>query len=344
MSTGPDALRIRGINYDTGTVYAPGEDSRPDWSPALLQEHFATIRDDLHANAVSVFGSSPDRLVASARAGLEAGLGVWVQPRLPDAGPAATLAVLAEVADAVEPMRAEGGDVRLSIGCELTVFAAVLIPGRGFERRARRLRWMWPALPLFNLRLNRFLARAAATARDRFGGEITYAAGSWESVSWHRFDIVGLNAYRDGTNHRRYPTMLRLACRHGRPVVVTEFGCCSYLGADARGAEGDAVVDWYDPGGPVVVGDHPRDEGVQARYVGELLDIFGSTGVDGAFVFEYSEPHYPRHQDPRRDLDVASFGIVAVEVVDTRDGPHYVETPKAVFHEIASRYRGAGDC
>ena len=336
-------MRHRGINYDTGTLYGPGEDSRPDWSTALLRRHMATIADELHANAVNLFGSHSDRLVDAARCGLEFGLDVWVQPRLPDATATATIALLADVAGAIERLREIDGNVRLSVGCELTIFAAGLIPGRSFERRARRLAWMWPALPVFNWRLNRLLRRATATARERFSGEIAYAAGSWETVSWGRFDAVGLNHYRDGSNHHRYAAVLRLARRHGKPVLVTEFGCCSYPGADARGADGDSVVDWHHPTGPVIVGEHRRDETVQARYLAELLDTFTAVGIDGAFVFDYSEPLYPRSDDPRRDLDIASFGVVAVEHTETPQGLRYTETPKVAFHEIARRYRDAAE-
>jgi hypothetical protein len=346
--TAPTApLRHRGINYDTGTVYEPGVDSRPDWSSATLRRHLDTISGELHANAVNLFGSHPERLLEAASAALGHGLDVWVQPRLPDADRDATVALVCRVAEAVEPLRLAGGSVRLNVGCELTVFTAGLIPGRGFERRARRLRWMWPLLPLFDRRLDRLLDRAAAAARARFGGEITYGAGSWESVSWRRFDAVGLNHYRDGANHHRYAAVLALARRRHDVVYVTEFGCCSYPGAETRGAEADAVVDWHDPDGPVVVGAHRRDESVQADAIGAMLDTFTAVGVDGAFVFEFSEPSHPRHVDPRRDLDVASFGIVAVERHDGPAGTRWVETPKAAFVEIARRYReddaGGGD-
>jgi hypothetical protein len=341
MSDSPAALRYRGVNYDTGTLYVPDEDSRPDWSTALVRRQLGTIRDELHANAVNLFGSHVDRLVEATRVGLALGLDVWVQPRLPDAGPARTANLVATVAEAIEAMRADGGAVRLNVGCELTIFATGLIPGRGFERRARRLRWLWPAMPIFNRRLDRLLRLLAATARDRFCGEITYGAGTWETVSWDPFDAVGLNQYRDASNHHRYATTLALARCHGKPVLVTEFGCCSYPGADARGAEGDAVVDWTAPDRPAVIGHHPRDEAVQATYLGELLDIFAATGIDGAFVFEYTEPTYPRHDDPRHDIDVGSFGLVAVEITQTADGTRYHETPKAGFHAVADRYRGA---
>lgn len=200
---------------------------------------------------------------------------------------------------------------------------------------------MWPLLPLINLRLNRLLARLASTARGHFHGEITYGAGSWEAVAWRRFDTVGLNLYRDGTNRHRYPAMLRLARRHRKPILITEFGCCAYPSADLRGAEGDGIIDWTHPDGPNVTGEHRRDETVQARYIAELLDLFTDADIDGAFVFEYSEPFYPRSSDPLRDLDIASFGLVAVDTTTDDGFVTYTDVPKEAFHELSRRYGSA---
>jgi hypothetical protein len=44
-------------------------------------------------------------------------------------------------------------------------------------------------------------------------------------------------------------------------------------------------------------------------------------------------PGFPRHDDPRLDLDKAGFGVVAV----TGDGAC---RPKEAFHEVARRYGG----
>lgn len=334
---------IRGINYDTGTTHAPGVDSRPDWSPDVMYRQLSTIRFDLHANAVNVFGSDPDRLLAATGAALDCGLQVWVQPRLPDADRDRTVSLVADIAARLEPLRASGNPVHLNVGCGLTLFVAGLIPGRDFEHRARRLRWMWPMLPVINIALNRVLERLVSTAREHFRGQITYGAGPWEAVSWRRFDTVGLNLYRDSSNYRRYPATLRHARRHRKPILITEFGCCSYAGADKRGAEGDEIIDWTHPGGPCVVGEHRRAERVQATYLVELLDLFTAADIDGAFVFEYSEPLYPRSSDPRRDLDIAGFGIVAVETITRGGCVAYTETAKEAFHELARRYRAADD-
>jgi hypothetical protein len=71
-------------------------------------------------------------------------------------------------------------------------------PGRAPAARGRqgrtgdRLR-AEPVQPRLPKRLNAFLAEAADAARGRFGGPLTYAAGTWEPVDWSRFDIVSVD-------------------------------------------------------------------------------------------------------------------------------------------------------
>lgn len=48
-------------------------------------------------------------------------------------------------------------------------------------------------------------------------------------------------------------------------------------------------------------------------------------------------PGYPRHDDPRHDLDRAGFGVVAVGEHDQASW-----TPKEAFHAVARRYAGLG--
>jgi hypothetical protein len=335
------ALTFRGINYDTGTNYVPGWHSRQDWTSLVMREDITMIRDQLHCNAVTVFGSELAHLAETAEFAADAGLAVWLQPRLVDARPDDILDHLAEVAAVAQSLHARGADVRLTVGCEYSIFAPGIIPGRTYQHRAMALGLIWPLLPIFNLLLNRHLRRAAAVAREHFTGEITYGAGSWEGVDWAPFDVVGVNLYRDRYNVAGYDATLAGLHRHGKPVLITEFGCCSYPGADRRGGSGDSVVDWRDPTQPRVKGVHPRDESVQQQYIAELLDAFLEHDVTGAFVFEFSEPSYPRSADPARDIDVASFGILAAEPVDGVGRP-YKLVPKAAFHEVSRRFGEAG--
>jgi hypothetical protein len=79
-----------------------------------------------------------------------------------------------------------------------------------------------------------FLASAVSAARGLFGGPITYAAGLWEQVDWSRFDLVGIDAYRDVTNRDGYAAGLRTHLTTDRPVVATETGCATYRGRYLR--------------------------------------------------------------------------------------------------------------
>ena len=337
------ALDYRGIGYDTGTDYLPERHSREDWTPQGMRDDILLIRDGLHCNAVNVFGSYPDHIAACAEFAAECGLVVWVQPHPVDVVDAVAFDQIARVAETAESLRRRGADVRMNLGCEFSLFARGIVPGRSYTARARALYVLWPAMAVVNRRLDRYLAGAAAVARSRFTGELTYGAGSWEKVDWRIFDAVGVNLYRDSYNAAGFERTLDGLVGQGKPVLITEFGCCSYPGADRRGAGGDTVVDWRDLDAPRVKGDHPRDEEVQRRYIAELLDLFGAHGVSGAFVFEFSEPTYPRSDDPRRDIDVAGFGVLAaVPRVGGEAGRAYDLVPKAAFHEIARRYAGAG--
>lgn len=89
-------------------------------------------------------------------------------------------------------------------------------------------------------------------------------------------------------------------------------------------------------------GIYERDEAGQAAYLGELLEIFETEGVDSAFVFLFALPGYPHRPgaDPRADLDRASLGIV--KLLERRRGETYPDMewePKAAFTAVAQRYR-----
>lgn len=89
-------------------------------------------------------------------------------------------------------------------------------------------------------------------------------------------------------------------------------------------------------------GVYERDEAGQAAYLGELLEIFETEGVDSASVFLFSLPGYPHRpdDDPGDDLDRAGLGIV--ELLEGRRGrthPDMEWEPEAAFTAVARRYR-----
>jgi hypothetical protein len=133
-----------------------------------------------------------------------------------------------------------------------------------------------------------------------------------------------------GHNAATFREEIRDLHRHGLPVVVTEFGCCTYRGAADRGARGWLIVDRdHEPWR--LDGDYERDEGEQATYLRDLLLVFEQEKVDSAFWFTFAGYKYPHQADPRHDLDLASYGVVKL-------GPDMTWEPKASFHALAAEY------
>jgi hypothetical protein len=180
-------------------------------------------------------------------------------------------------------------------------------------------------------KLNSFLAEAVGDARAKFGGQITYASGTWEDIDWTPFDIVAVDAYWARMNALTYRSNLRRRVRRqDKPFVVTEFGCCTYAGAGNRGGMGWAIVD-HAVTPPRLDGAYVRDEQEQVRYLAKCLDVFDAVGVDSAFWFTFATYGSPHRDDPPYDLDLGAYGVV--KMLDQT-----VWEPKAVFHALATRY------
>jgi len=328
---------LKGINYDAGTDY-DGHLSREILNEATVRKEIQVIKDVLHCNCVQIYGSDIGRLAMCAKEALVQGLFVWLQPRLINSTPRKMLDHLVQVAMIAERLRTQHQKIVLNAGCELSIFMSGILPGYGFSQRALSLALIWPFLPLFNRKLNRHLQKALATAKKHFDGQVSYSAGIWEDIDWRGFDFVGLNYYREASNQKTYVNDLRSFHRFNKPIVITEFGCCCYEGADMKGGSGDDIVDWSKLP-PKLKKTYKRNEMVQADYVIDLLKIFDSENVYGAFVFEFIEPSYPYSPDALMDLDMASYGIVKRRSIDLNakpDGDFW--EPKLAFTEISKLY------
>ncbi|WP_433699876.1 hypothetical protein [Nocardiopsis sp. CA-288880] len=320
-------MNIRGVSYHT------------DHLPAgLVERDMRTVREDLRCTAVMLIGDDVGQLESAAGAALAAGLDVWVRPRHDGRTPAELVAHLAAVADMAEGLRAaRPGRVTLMVGTEFSLTVRGLLPGPGEFSRLQIIRRP-RLLRLFSRRVNRrlhtLLATTAAVARERFHGPLTYGAAGWERVDWSVFDVAGTNLYRAGADDAAYAEILDARMHEaGRPFVVTEFGCGAYEGAGLRGAGSFFAVNWFaDP--PRLRRGTVRDEGVQARYLTELLDLYEDRGVEGAFVFTFAMPGFPHSEDPEHDLDMAGFGLVRAPADDPA-----AWTPKEAFHAVARHHR-----
>ena len=337
-------MNYKGINYDVGIPTTHGTLSRETFDPQIVRREIEIIRNDLHCNAIRISGQDLDRLIVAGNLAIEQGLDVWFSPSLADATETETLKYFAECATAAEQLRQQAPTTVFITGVELSAFMQGLLEG---DTPMKRLGTLINPLSLikstifkgsFHKKLNRFLSKATTLVRERFHGRLTYASGFWEEIDWSPFDFVGVDYYRDAMNRKVYEKNLRTYFKHGKPVVITEFGCCTYQGADDKGGYGWAVVDWNKTP-PQLKRQLHRDETGQANYLSELLQIFEQENVAGAFAFTFVSPSYPHHENSIYDLDLASYSIV--KAYENRTGNTYNDLPwepKESFFKLAKYY------
>jgi hypothetical protein len=338
-------LSRKGINYDVGTFTRGKESSSRDlFKPAVVKREMEIIKNDLHCNAIRISGQDLDRLTVAADFAIQQGLEVWFSPAFIDATEQETLDYFAECAKAAEKLREQSPDIIFVAGCELTFFMKGLVIGDTSFDRINTFMSPWRLLKntllkgSYHKRLNAFLSKAVNIIKEHFHGQITYASGPWENVEWDLFDIVGIDYYRETHNKNSYREKLRTYFKHEKPVVILEFGCCTYKGAEDKGGYGWAIVDRSKTPNQLK-SNVIRDEDVQAHYLRELLDIFAGVKVNGAFLFTFVMPSYPFNDNALYDLDTASYSVV--KSYNDQKGATYKDMPwepKKSFTALAEYY------
>jgi len=331
-------MKRNGVCYDTGRVMM-GTNWRPSFDVKTVSRELEIIKADLHCNAVRLCGQDTNRLAVAAEIALKLGLEVWLSPELWDQSPEATLDYLAKAAATAEALHQRWPDqVIFSVGSELTLFMQGIVPGSTFfERLNGPAFWETVKTGAHNKTLNAFLAKANAAVRQVFHGKVVYMSVPLETVDWSLFDFVGVDLYRDKRVRDSYGSFIERYLVHNKPVVIGEFGCCTYQGADDAGGMGWAIIDMST--GQQLDGEYVRDEALQAREIASMLAILESVGANGGFVFTFVTPTFPHIDTPRYDLDMASYGLVK-SFVD-KCGTTYPEMPwepKESFNAVAEYY------
>ena len=351
-------MKIKGICYDVGAVM--GFNWRPHFEPKVVHREIEIIKTSLHCNAIRISGLNIDRLTMAAGDALEQGLEVWLSPLMWDKSPEQTLAYITKAAKAAESLRQNYGDkLVFVVGGESTLFMKGIIPGKFFVSRLRNPK-LFSVIKsgAHNKPLNAFLSKANAEARKVFGGKVTYASLVWEAVDWSLFDFVGVDHYRAERIKDKYIDMLKPAFSHGKPVVITEFGCSTtHAGVGSEGLLDPAgmgvkrIVDFKSQFlhqlplvgrfvKPHLVGEHIRDEQWQASQLVDNLAVLDGAGVDGAFVSQFVSQIDPYSDDPKFDLDMASSTLVKY-YEGKRRGVTYPDMPwepKESFKAVADFY------
>ncbi|MEV6195700.1 abortive phage infection protein [Streptomyces sp. NPDC051920] len=335
VTHGRSRLTYRGVVYEVGA----GETPATAWNIRDMRTDLHAIARDLHANSIKVTGDGVGRLAATATEAAERGLNVWLEPTLGDVPEREILDHLAETGRHAERLRRQGAGVHLSVGCEFVLYVPGIVPGANVQERVENLLKGDFDPALMARRLHRFTAKAAKVGRSVFHGRLTYAAAQDEDVDWRLFDLVGIDYYsffRRPSDHLRELAAYR---RFGKPVAVMEFGCCTFEGAPERGGMGWDVVD-YTKQPPEIKAGLVRSERAQAAYLTDVLAAFEAMGLYSAMAYTFvtrDAPHRP--QDPRHDLDMASYSIV--KTIENRPGDpdagvHW--EPKESFHALARQY------
>jgi hypothetical protein len=334
-------MRAWGVTYDTGFTNR-GTTTHEPFDPGIVAKDMRIIRAELHADAVRITGGVADRLEIAARHAAAAGLEVWYCPFTNDLTTEKLLEFLLDAAERAERIRREGANIRFLTGSEISIMTIGLMPGDTLTERAAvitdpaRVR---EVLPRVQQETNALLARAAAGVRERFGGPIGYASLPMEAVDWTPFDFIATDAgYRDASNAAALPANLATMTSQGKPFAITEFGCAPFTGAADRGSRSDIIGYDEDTAQPARLTETvERNEHEQATYLRDLLDLYDAGGVDTAFVYTFASRHLPTSDDPERDFDLGSFGIVKV-LPPGHTGSAYPAMPwepKAAFHTLA---------
>lgn len=332
-------MKNKGVTYDVGTEYTPNIFSRVNLNAEIVNTDMKAIKNDLHCNSVKIYGKDVDRLLLASTAALENGLNVWLSPRLINGTVEETLEYLKDVARGSQQLKEKfpSQEVVFVVAGEATIDAKGFIEGNTIHERIGYL--MKPIFfiknalgikPAFQKSFNEFLKKSVAIVRNEFSGKVTYASAMWENVDWSIFDILSVNLYKASFNQSYFDRKLKKLVSSGKPVAITEFGCCPFVGADQMGPTGYFILD-FSVNPPVFKEPCIRSEEVQSKYIVDLLNKYESAGVMSTFVFDFYSEGFCHDLNPERDFDKASFSI-------TKHACQSKWEPKLAFTEIGNYY------
>jgi len=298
-------MDIKGINYDIGTTYYTTS-TRENLTITKIKKELEFIKNRLNCNAIRIYGGNIKRLFEASECALKLGLEVWISPRFVNETPEKTFKLVEKCAKKSEKLRIRYKKVVFIVGNEISLDSPGFIEGKYHGDRGEVLgkgSLDWRDL---SKRINDYLKKLKLSCNS-FKGKLTYASGLWEWVDWNLFDIIGVNKYMAKWNEKNYVNELRELKKYNKPVAITEFGCRCYKGAADQGPGGWEITDWSKK---EIRGNAKRDEKEQSNHIKKLFKIFNKEGIYATFPYTFFEPRYIHSNDPRKDLEMASFNIV----------------------------------
>jgi len=322
-------MKIKGINYNAGIQYNSSKKVSGKIDLNRLKRDL-TLLKKLNCNAIRMYGTLVDKLFSYSEEALKHGFSVWISPRLIDGTKKETLDYVRFCSRKAEQLRKGYKKVVFIVGNELLIDSrAIFNVARKWQRinflksyinfkysiknEIAKLRRIYQPMHKFlektESSIKNFVELLRITAKKCFKGKITYASFPFEKIDWSKFDIVSINFYKSQWNASKYIEELRKFKSFGKPVAITEFGTCAYKGASKLGGAAYDIVKYPEK---TIKEGIVRDESEQAKYLRELIEIYKKENIFAAFVFDFKEEHKIYSRNPRKDLDLSSFGIVKV--------------------------------
>lgn len=333
-------MKHKGISYDIGTEYIPGTLTRTELSPELIAKDMFEIKNNLNCNSVRIYGKEKQLLILASEIALRSGLNVWLSPRLINQDAETTIDIIRDIAVEVKILESKytRQDIVFVVAAEASIDTKGFLVGETIYDRIQNIAkpsfFIKKALgikPTYQKAFNGFLHNAVLTVRKNFSGKVTYAAAMWEIVDWTIFDFVSINLYKASFNKSFFSSTVKKMKSKGKPLAITEFGCCTYVGADKKGPTGYTVLDTT-TNPPTFKEKCERSEKTQADYISDLLQTFEKEKVEATFVFDFYSQQYAFNVNADLDYDKASFSITKSV------GPNKWE-PKQSFGIISKFYK-----
>ena len=318
-------MKLKGVNYDLGTNYGVGADFRKVSKSEMIRD-LDIIKNKLNCNAIRIDGEKLDKLILCSNLCFERNLTILFSPRFISKTKKETLKLIKKAAIEAEKLRKKNSNIIFVVGNEMSLDTCDFLKEKEYLQRCNKLHKKSPKE--LDKNLNLFLKDLVNIARKHFNGKITYASGFWENIDWSAFDFVGVNKYLGSWNKKSYLKELKNLEKLKKPIIITEFGCGSFKGASDLGPKSPFIIDRERK---EIKGHHLRDENEQANYIKKLIKIFKKENIYGCFVFTFIEPNYKYSNDPKKDLDMASFNLVRLY------GDGHLELKKSV-KVIAKEY------
>ena len=333
-------MKYKGITYDIGTEYTLNILTRENLNEDMVKSDMDAIKNKLNCNSIRIYGKESKLLLFASEIALQDGLNVWISPRLIDGNIENTLTYLKNIATEFELLKLKypTQELILIIGGELTIDMNSFVQGNTIQERVANLvkplffiKNAFGIKPKYQKSFNKFLKDAVSLVKKEFSGKVTYASAMWEKVDWADFDFTSMNLYKASFNKSFFNQTLKKLLSVGKPVIITEFGCCSYNGAENKGPTGYSVLDSTKTP-PLFKEVCIRNEKVQADYIVDLLQTFNKEQVAGSFIFDFYAQKLLYSDNPVNDYDMASFSI-------TKSLGDNKWEPKESFYKIADYYR-----